>query len=85
MATVTVRLDAPGTLWLTVHDPVSGHPLPALAEGSRWHEDGSLAEVTLTFRATGVPPLGFLRYPRSVTAGSRSYRAAHPAGRTWRA
>ena len=67
MATVTVRLDAPGTLWLTVLDPVSGHPLPALAEGSRWHEDGSLAEVTLTFRASGVPPLGFLRYPLRAT------------------
>ncbi len=63
MATVTVRLDAPGTLWLTVLDAVSGRPLPALAERTRWHDDGSLAEVTLTFRAAGLPPLGFRRYP----------------------
>src|SRR6202020_529360 len=33
MATVTVRLDSPGTLWLTVLDAVSGRRLPALAEG----------------------------------------------------
>jgi alpha-mannosidase len=67
MATVTVRLDAPGTLWLTILDAVSCAPLPALAEGTRWHEDGSLAEVTLTFRAAGLPPLGFLRYPLRAT------------------
>ena len=63
MATATVRLDAPGSVWLTVLDPVSAEPLPALAEGTQWHEDGSLAEVTLTFRATDVPALGFKRYP----------------------
>ena len=33
MATVTVRLDAPGTLWLTVLDPVSGHPAPGAGRG----------------------------------------------------
>jgi alpha-mannosidase len=63
MATVTVRLDAPGTRWLTVREPVSGAAVPALAEGIRRHEDGSLAEVTLTFRARGVPALGYRRYP----------------------
>ena len=63
MATVTVRLDSPGSVWLSVLDPVSAEPLPALAEGTRWHDDGSLAEVTLTFRAAGVPALGFKRYP----------------------
>ncbi len=63
MATATVRLAAPGSVWLTVLDPVSAAPLPALAEGTQWHDDGSLAEVTLTFRATGVPALGFKRYP----------------------
>jgi alpha-mannosidase len=63
MATVTVKLDGPGTPWLTVTDPETGDPVPALADGVRRHPDGSLAEVTLTFRARGVPPLGFLRYP----------------------
>ena len=78
MATVTVRLDAPGTLWLTVLDAVSGRALPALAEGTRWHDDGSLAEVTLTFRAAGLPPLGFLRYPLRATP-MPDEQAASPA------
>ena len=63
MVTATARLASPGTPWLAVIDPVSGSPVPALADGVRRHADGSLAEVTLTFRARGVPPLGFLRYP----------------------
>lgn len=63
MVTATARLDAAGTPWLAVIDPRSGSPVPALAEGVRRHADGSLAEVTLTFCARGVPPLGYLRYP----------------------
>jgi alpha-mannosidase len=69
MATVAVTLPQPGTQWLTVTDPVTGEPVPALAEGLTRHPDGSLATVTLTFRARGVPALGFLRYPL-VPAGS---------------
>ncbi|HEX4290503.1 MAG TPA: glycoside hydrolase family 38 C-terminal domain-containing protein, partial [Trebonia sp.] len=69
MATATVRLAAPGTPWLTVTDPVTGNPVPALADGVRRHPDGSLAEVTLTFRARGVPALGFLRYPLAAAPG----------------
>jgi alpha-mannosidase len=72
MATVTVRLGSPGTGWLTVTDPVTVAPVPALADGVRRHPDGSLAEVTLTFRARGVPPLGFLRYPLVAGAGPAS-------------
>jgi alpha-mannosidase len=89
LATATVRLESPGSVWLTVLDPVSAEPLPALAEGTQWHDDGSLAEVTLTFRATDVPALGFKRYPlRTVpmpdeteapTAGSGGAAAAEPA------
>ena len=75
MATVTVRLDAPGTEWLTVTDPEGGDPVPALADGVRRHPDGSLAEVTLTFRARGVPALGFTHYPLLPAAAP-----AGPAG-----
>jgi alpha-mannosidase len=63
MVTATARLESAGTPWLAVIDPSSGSPVPALAEGVRRHTDGSLAEVTLTFRARGVPPLGLRRYP----------------------
>jgi hypothetical protein len=69
MATVTVTLSAAGTPWLAVLDPVTGEPVPALAEGVIRHPDGSLASVTLTFRARGVPPLGFTRYPLVPAAG----------------
>ncbi len=62
MVTVTVRLDEPGTPWLSVRDPASGEVPGALAEGVRHHEDGTLAEVTLTFRAAAVPALGYRRY-----------------------
>jgi alpha-mannosidase len=69
MATATVKLAAAGTPWLTVTDPVTGERVPALADGVRRHPDGSLAEVTLTFRARGVPPLGSLRYLLTAAPG----------------
>jgi alpha-mannosidase len=70
MATATVKLAAPGTPWLAVTDPVTGDQVPALADGVRTHADGSLAEVTLTFRARNVPALGFLRYPLVAAPGA---------------
>jgi alpha-mannosidase len=71
MTTVTVRPGEPGTGWLELRDPDSGAAVPALAEGVRRHGDGSLEEVTLTFRARGVPALGFRRYPLvAVPAGA---------------
>ncbi|MGH3247388.1 MAG: glycoside hydrolase family 38 C-terminal domain-containing protein, partial [Trebonia sp.] len=81
MATVTVRLGSPGTPWLTVTDPATGAPVPALADGVRRHADGSLAEVTLTFRARGVPSLGFLRYP--LVAGAGPGGAGGPGAGGW--
>ena len=68
MVTVTVRPGAPGTGWLEVRDPETGAAVPALAEGVRRHQDGSLAEVTLTFLARAVPALGSRRYPLAAAA-----------------
>ncbi|HEX3958941.1 MAG TPA: glycoside hydrolase family 38 C-terminal domain-containing protein [Trebonia sp.] len=62
MATVTITLDEPGTPWLAVIDAEDAAALPALAQGVRRHPDGSLAELTLTFRASRVPALGARRY-----------------------
>ena len=45
-----------------------GQPVRALAEGARRREDGSLAEVTLTFAARDVPALGVRAY-QVVPAG----------------
>jgi alpha-mannosidase len=61
MAVVTVPLPEAGTRWVELRDD-AGHPVPALAEGMRRREDGSLAEVTLTFLARGVPALGYRTY-----------------------
>ncbi|HEV2258274.1 MAG TPA: glycoside hydrolase family 38 C-terminal domain-containing protein [Streptosporangiaceae bacterium] len=61
MATVTVPVPDDGTRWVEVRDD-AGHPVPALAEGVRRRADGSLAEVTLTFLARGVPALGCRTY-----------------------
>jgi alpha-mannosidase len=83
MATATVKLAAPGTPWLTVTDPATGDPVPALADGVRRHPDGSLAEVTLTFRARAVPPLGFLRYPLVAASPPGPGDAAAPDDSGW--
>ena len=80
MATATVRLDEPGTPWLTVIHPDTGDPVPALAEGVRRHPDGSLAEVTLTFRARGVPPAGYRRYPLAAAPAQAGEGPAGPGG-----
>ncbi|HJZ02366.1 MAG TPA: glycoside hydrolase, partial [Streptosporangiaceae bacterium] len=61
MATVTVPVPEDGTRWVELRDD-TGRPVPALAEGARRREDGSLAEVTLTFLAREVPALGYRTY-----------------------
>jgi len=61
MARVTVEVADDGTSWLEIRDAF-GQPVPGLAEGVRRREDGSLAEVTLTFAARDVPALGSATY-----------------------
>ena len=96
MARFTLTIDEPGTERITVRDH-GGAELPALAEGIRRHPDHSLAEVTLTFRATDVPAVGYRAYwasaepapatgpctgPRTCGAGRGGRRAG--AGRMGR-
>jgi alpha-mannosidase len=71
--TVTVPVPADGTRWAELRDD-AGQPVPALAEGVRRREDGSLAEVTLTFLARGVPALGYRAY-QVVPAGDQESTA----------
>ncbi|MBO0822026.1 MAG: glycoside hydrolase, partial [Nocardiopsaceae bacterium] len=75
MATVTVQPDSPGPAWVSLVD--GDEVLPALADNVRRHPDGSLASVTLTFRARAVPGLGFRRY------GLRFLDAAPSADPGW--
>jgi len=61
VARVTVQVPDDGTRALEVLDD-AGAPVPSVAEGARHRADGSLAEVTLAFLASGVPALGLRAY-----------------------
>ncbi len=76
LATVTVSWPADGTRWAGVRDE-AGRPVPALAEGIQRREDGSLAELTLTFPARDVPALGWRTY-QVVPAAEGDPAAAGP-------
>jgi len=67
-ATVTLAFAEPGTPWLALADG-TGAGVPFLAEGVRRHPDGTLAEVTVTFRAAEVPALGYRTYWVTAAAG----------------
>jgi alpha-mannosidase len=71
IARVTVPVPADGTRGLELRD-TDGRPVPSLAEGVSRREDGSLAEVTLTFAARGVPALGYRSYQLVPAAESSS-------------
>jgi alpha-mannosidase len=61
LARITLAFPDPGTPWTVLRDD-AGRPVPALAEGAARHPDGTLARVTLTFRARDVPGLGYRSY-----------------------
>jgi len=75
MARITLDFAAPGAPWIRLADE-SGGAVAFLAEGVRRRADGTLAGLTLTFRADGVPALGYRTY--WVTAAPRP--AGWPAG-----
>jgi alpha-mannosidase len=61
-ARVTLSLPPGGFRWLELRDE-AGAPVPAVVDGvSRRPEDGSLAEVTVSFAARDVPALGYRKY-----------------------
>ena len=61
VARAALEFTAPGPASITVRDN-SGGTVPCLAEGAQQHPDGTLAAVTLTFRAADVPALGYRTY-----------------------
>lgn len=56
-----------------------GAEVPAVAEGARYHADGTLAEVDVSFVAAAVPALGYRVY-RAVPIGPRVPPAEGHAG-----
>src|SRR6266516_2459626 len=68
LATITLTFGEPGAPWLALSDE-AGAEVPFLAEGVARHPDGTLAEATVTFRADGVPALGYRTYWASPAEG----------------
>jgi alpha-mannosidase len=77
MAWHTLTFPRPGTGAVTLTGP-DGQPVPYLAEGIRRHPDGSLAELTVTFRATDVPAVGYRAFVATGHAAGED--ADHSAG-----
>jgi len=60
MVRAELDFSPPGPAWITLRDDTS--EIPFLAEQARRHPDGSLAGLTLTFRAADVPGVGYRTY-----------------------
>ena len=65
MAAISLEFAEGECAGLKLTDP-SGADVPCLADGMTRHGDGSLAAVTLTFRAADVPPLGYRTFVARV-------------------
>ncbi|MGH3304960.1 MAG: glycoside hydrolase, partial [Streptosporangiaceae bacterium] len=61
MATVELTLPPEWPAWLSLHDD-AGAAVPFLADGVVRAADGALQSVLLTFRAAGVPGVGYRAY-----------------------
>jgi alpha-mannosidase len=77
-----LEFTAPGPPSITVRDD-SGAAVPCLTEGAQQHPDGTLAAVTITFRAAGVPALGYRTYWATPVAGTATEPGAGPAPGGW--
>jgi hypothetical protein len=61
LARISLEFPEPGPGRAVLHDD-AGAEVPCLAEGVTRHPDGTLAGLTLTFRAEDVPALGYRTY-----------------------
>ncbi len=78
LVSVTLQATGPGAAWVELRDE-AGSVLPCLAEGATRRADGTLAGVTLTFRAADVPALGYRTYWAHQAAGPAAAPAAGSA------
>ena len=67
LVSTELEFAAPGPAWIALRDAAAA--VPFLAEHPRRHPDGSLAGVTLTFRAADVPGVGYRTYWAGPAAG----------------
>jgi alpha-mannosidase len=69
LARAALAFTEPGTGQVTLHDQ-AGAEVPFLADGVQRHPDGSLAALTMAFRATDVPALGYRAYRALPASGN---------------
>jgi alpha-mannosidase len=81
LARITLEFAEPGPGWAALRDD-AGADVPCLAEGARRHEDGTLAGLTLTFRAQDVPALGYRTYLAVPAEGPERGAGWQPADGT---
>ncbi len=81
LARITLDFAEPGPGWAALQD-AGGDAVPCLAEGVTRHRDGTLAGLTLTFRAAGVPALGYRTYFAIPAEGPERDGGWRPAGGT---
>jgi alpha-mannosidase len=79
MASIRLELPSGWPGWLELTDD-AGAPVPFLAEAAATAPDGSLAAVTLTFRADAVPGVGYRSYLVRPSAGEGPLDLASTAG-----
>jgi alpha-mannosidase len=60
LVSAELEFAAPGPAWITLRDDAGA--VPFLAEHPRRHPDGGLAGLAVTFRAAGVPGVGWRTY-----------------------
>ncbi len=78
LARITLDFAGHRARWTTLRDDAGGE-VPVLAEGVTRHADGTLAGLTLTFRAADVPALGYRTYyaiPSDVPERDGAWSAA---------
>jgi alpha-mannosidase len=78
ITTVRISFSEPGQDGVELRDD-EGEPVAAVTEGLRRHDDGTLAEITLTFLAKDVPALGYRLY-RAVGAADAPGRWTATSG-----
>jgi len=79
LASVTLQIAGPGAAWVELRDE-AGAVVPCLAEGATRRADGTLAGLTLTFRAADVPALGYRTYWAHPAAARAAAGPAAVAG-----
>jgi alpha-mannosidase len=81
LARITLDFPESGPPWAGLRD-AAGEEVPSLTEGALRHQDGTLASLTVAFRAQDVPALGYRTYYAVPADGPERDGAWSAAGGT---